>query len=364
MQIFFGWLTILFGVVISQSAFASVVLWFNPQNRPSNRILAVLLLSIALWLIDTFLGVSGLYKQAPNLYFKPIYYSFAFGPLIYFYVKSLTNSTFSFKQKHLLHFAPVLLQALLYWFLTFQDYSFKRWYWLEVHQPFTYRIEFDGTFVSLAIYLGFSIRLLQKYRHWLNDSFSEFSRITLNWLRLLLILMLLLCVQWFVEVILREFYQSYYDYNFSVLILGILALLLAFGGIRQISLNEVTFTGTSESINVKKPTVDEAILQKITARMATKKDYLNPTLTLKGFAHELKIPSRTISEHINHGLGKSFVDFVNEYRVNEVKRRLNSSEIETYTILSIAFDSGFNSKATFNRTFKKFTGKSPREFTS
>lgn len=364
MQIYFGWLTVLYGVIISQGIFAAAILWFAQRNKLSSRILSVLLLSIALWLIDTFLGVSGLYKQAPDLYFKPIYYSFAFGPLLYFYVKSLTNASFSFEKKHLLHFLPVLLQALLYWFLTFQDYTFKRWYWLEVHQPFTYRIEFDGTFVSLAIYLVFSLQLLRNYQKWLSDNFSEFSRITLNWLKLLLIIMLLLCVQWFVEVILREFFQNYYDYNFSVLILGILALLLAFGGIRQISLADVVFANKKENLAEKSIVVDKAILQKILNQMESNKDFLNPTLTLKEFAETLKLPTRMVSEHINNGLNKSFVDFVNEYRVNEVKHKLQSGELKTYTILAVAFDSGFNSKATFNRIFKKTTGQSPREFIS
>jgi hypothetical protein len=214
MEINFSWLTALFGIIISQGTFAAIILWFAERNKPSNRILAVLLVCISLWLIDTFFSVSGIYQQAPNFYFKPIYYSFAFGPLLYFYVKSLTNARFQLKRRHLLHFTPVLFQALLYWFLTFQDYTFKRWYWLEIHQPFTYRIEFDGTFVSLAIYLVFSLQLLRNYQKWLSDNFSEFSKMTLNWLKIILAIMLLLCLQWFVEVILREFYDNYYDYNF------------------------------------------------------------------------------------------------------------------------------------------------------
>lgn len=362
MQIQFSWLTVLYGAIISQGIFAALVLWFARRNRTSNRILAILLLSISLWLIDTLFRVTGIYHQQPNLYFKPIYYSFAFGPLLYFYVKSLTNSTFQFTRKNLFHFTPVVLQAALYWFLTFQDYTFKRWYWLEIHQPLTYRIEFDGTFLSLAVYLVFSLLLLKSYQKWLRNNFSEFSTITLNWLRTILAIMLLLCVQWFVEVIIREIYQDYYAYNFSVLILGILSLFLAFGGIQQNSLSEVNFTKKSGSATEKNINIDQSILSKIKVRMEADKDYLNPTLTLKEFAQTLQVPSRTVSEHINHGLDKSFVDFVNEYRVNEVKQRLQSSDLEVYTILAIAFECGFNSKATFNRTFKKFTGKSPREF--
>jgi AraC-like DNA-binding protein len=141
-------------------------------------------------------------------------------------------------------------------------------------------------------------------------------------------------------------------------------LLLAFGGIRQISLADVIFTNKEENSSEKSIRVDEIVLQKVLNQMEVNKDFLNPSLTLKEFAKTLKLPARMVSEHINNGLNKSFVDFVNEYRVNEVKRKLQSGELEVYTILAVAFDSGFNSKATFNRTFKKITGQSPREFIS
>ena len=65
---------------------------------------------------------------------------------------------------------------------------------------------------------------------------------------------------------------------------------------------------------------------------------------------------------INNGFGKNFNDFVNEFRVAEVKNKLNEGAAENLNLLGIALDSGFNSKATFNRAFKKFTGISPKEF--
>lgn len=91
-------------------------------------------------------------------------------------------------------------------------------------------------------------------------------------------------------------------------------------------------------------------------------DFLNPTLTLKEFAANCGSPARVISEHLNQGLGKNFHDFVNEYRVEAVKIKLKSKVQDNFTLESIAYDSGFNSKATFNRIFKKFTGLSPSKW--
>jgi len=165
--------------------------------------MAVFLTTISLWLCDTFMKISGIYAQDANYYFKPIYYSFAFGPLVYFYVRSIVNSN----------------QGGLYLFLIFKSYSFRLWYWQEVHLPYTYRVEFDGTFISMSIYLFFSIKLLMGYQNWLKDEHSDHSTKKLNWLRIILILMFILCVQWLIEVILRDVYDLYYTYEYTPTIL-------------------------------------------------------------------------------------------------------------------------------------------------
>jgi AraC-like DNA-binding protein len=67
-----------------------------------------------------------------------------------------------------------------------------------------------------------------------------------------------------------------------------------------------------------------------------------------------------LSFAINNGFGKNFNDFINELRIEEVKSRMERSG--DAGLLAIAFESGFNSKATFNRAFKKFTGLTPREY--
>jgi AraC-like DNA-binding protein len=360
MQITLNFTVLLLGIIISSSFFATGLLWFSPQNRQSNRFLALLIFTIALWLIDHFLRIADIYGQNANLYFLPIFYSFAFGPLIYFYVKSLVNQSFIFQKKDYLHFIPVLFQAGLYIFLTTKNYNFKNWYWENVHQWITYKIEFDGTFISMLIYLILSIRLLKNYQIYVANNFSETSKIRLNWLKIILIILIILCVQWLIEIILRDFFKLYFNYDYSIQILGIMALVLAIGGIRQANLSQVNFE--EEIIQKTQVQVDSQILGQIKSGMDVQKLYLNPTLTLAEFAKELKLNPKIVSQQINTGLGKSFNDFVNEYRVEEVKKRLNSTDLERLTILGIAYESGFNSKTTFNRIFKDFTGVAPRDF--
>jgi AraC-like DNA-binding protein len=65
---------------------------------------------------------------------------------------------------------------------------------------------------------------------------------------------------------------------------------------------------------------------------------------------------------INQGFQQNFNDFINNYRIEAVKQKLQLGEQKTQTLLGIAYDCGFNSKATFNRAFKKVTGVSPKEW--
>ncbi|MFK7776359.1 MAG: helix-turn-helix domain-containing protein [Saprospiraceae bacterium] len=362
MKIAFNIYVVLTLMVIAQGLFAALILSTSKVNKLANRFLSLLLLSFSLWLIDSFYKVAEVYQQDPEFYFQPIFYSFAFGPLIFFYVKSITNSSFQFSKKDWVHFFPVLLQTGLYWFLTFQPYSYKLWFWETIHFPITYGLEFNLTLISMAIYLGFSIRLLVRYQKWLEDQFSEFSKIHLNWLKIVLMIMLVLCVFWSVDLIARYLFDIYLTYNFSEISLGFVVLLLAYGGIRQSNNSQVNFENKVVETNLALDEIDVELVEKIKQRMLNEKDYLNPTLSLKEFAKNLNTPARTISKHINQGLGISFVDFVNQYRVEEVKHKITSGELDQFTLLSIALESGFNSKSSFNRIFKKLTQMSPTEY--
>ena len=99
MQIPLTPLVVLLFAVIAQAVFAAGLLWLARTNRLPNRLLALLMLAIALWLLDGFFRVANIYDQNPDWYFAPIYYSFAFGPLLYFYVRSLVNHDFRWEAR-------------------------------------------------------------------------------------------------------------------------------------------------------------------------------------------------------------------------------------------------------------------------
>ena len=104
------------------------------------------------------------------------------------------------------------------------------------------------------------------------------------------------------------------------------------------------------------------IVANIVALMEKEKLYTETELTLKQLAEKLRFPTYQVSQAINEGLGKNFYELVNSHRVEEAKRLLADPRTENFTILSVGFEAGFNSKTTFNTVFKKFTGVTPTEY--
>ena len=103
---------------------------------------------------------------------------------------------------------------------------------------------------------------------------------------------------------------------------------------------------------------------KIEGLLLTEKLYQNPELALTDIAKKLNTNAAVISKAINQGFKMNFNDLINNYRVEAVKKMLEQGEQKKSTLLGIAFDCGFNSKATFNRAFKKNAGISPKEYSN
>ncbi|BFM10211.1 hypothetical protein R50072_03640 [Simiduia litorea] len=96
--------------------------------------------------------------------------------------------------------------------------------------------------------------------------------------------------------------------------------------------------------------------------MLNNKVYTNPELSLDDLAHSVGVSPRTLSGVINGHYGCSFFEFINGYRVQEAKRLLSENANKSTSVLDIMYESGFNSKATFNGIFKKTEGMTPSQY--
>ncbi len=366
MQISFDPGTITLFALIAQGIFASILLIFKRENKRANKYLALLIFLLSLWLCDAFFRVAGIYNQNPNFYFLPIYFSLAFGPLIYFYTKVLTLPALQFKWRDVAHFIPALLQFFFYLYLQIRGYQYRRAFWYNIHYPYTYDLELILSFTSILIYLILSLRLIMQYKRKIENYFSSLHRIALTWLGSLHVALSLLALFWLLESFARLIWDYYPITPLSSITIGFTIIFLAAGGMIQKDLSSVaealkSTTADQEKEN-KNTSIDRELLKQLQRLMTQKELFLNQELTLKEFATAVGMPSREVSRTINKGLDISFIDFVNQYRIERVKTLIADPAYSHLSLLGIALESGFNSKSTFNRVFKKMVGKSPSEY--
>ena len=132
----------------------------------------------------------------------------------------------------------------------------------------------------------------------------------------------------------------------------------------------VSFTGRVELPDTvekyQKSTLNRAeaekYLQELNSLMATEKIYTSPDITLSSIAERISISRHLLSMILNEVVKMNFYDFINSYRIEEIKLSLLDEDKRDSSILELAFDAGFNSKSTFNAVFKKQTGMTPSQF--
>ena len=369
------------------------------QERQSDKLMSVFLLLAALSVVPWMTGFAGWYDgyKGPYreiLFYTPFVHGLFMGPLLYFYVKSITNVNFRLQKAHWLHFIPGFIYLIWCLVIVVVDKFVVHRYYLMNGETDP---DFEGWYrwlqnISILVYLVLSIRFYKQYKKyvWFEFSFSDMAN--LSWLRNFMVafavITLLPLLQEALELI--PFFDNldyigswYYFFSFALVVYYIsinsynadsiplqklkfqpeLLLQYQSAGLlpaAQAITEEADYQVLEEE---KLPSAEMEIWkQKVTAVMKEQKLYEDAELTLTQLAKKLSTNTSLLSKIINTGFGKNFNDFVNEYRVNAFTEKLNAGEHQTQTLLSLAFDCGFNSKATFNRAFKKQTGMNPKEW--
>ncbi|MEZ4887093.1 MAG: helix-turn-helix transcriptional regulator [Chitinophagales bacterium] len=301
--------------------------------------------------------------------------TFILGPLIFFYVKSLTKVRFSFRRVDWIHFVPVILYVcyeICMWIYDAMQPDFhlsQNGYWVEnIDSVYVAPFAVLLGFASQLLYYAFAVQAYWHYRERIKQHFSNTYQVELNWIRnFLTAYIVLFAFQFIINVIDHQIVALHWKQNWWGHLAGALVMLYVGtkGYFTDLSkLYQLTFGIKKEEIIETDADFQKLEQQKteLLEYLETEKPYLNPELTLAELARKMKTTTSNLSKVINTGFDKNFKDFINEYRVEAVKERLKNGDTEQFTLLAIAFDSGFNSKATFNRTFKKFTDVTPSQY--
>lgn len=338
--------------------------WFT-QKRISDLLLALFLLTLGATLSEHIAGWLGLY-QSQALTFFPFGNNFLFAPLAYLYVKSVTDAEYRFRGKQWLHFLPATIYFIIHFYIWFLPIPQKLTLLQDFGNNHYYLVEGTIDLLILSMYTTLAILHYRAYMRWLPTEFSNLLPISLHWIRNFLLILACVCLIEWVFSITGLFYNLWYDVRYwDYFVRAVLLYYLSVAGYLYSQPIPVFFSESasqeSKNENNSKPT--QTLPTSVVLNFITQdKPYLNPELTLAEFARQINLPAPLVSQTINTSLNKNFNDLINEYRVQETCNRLMAGDHKIKTLLGVGLDCGFNSKATFNRSFKKVTGLSPKEW--
>ncbi len=349
----------------------------------------------SLYIAPFMFGYAGWYSKAAYrdiLFYIPFQQLLLLGPILYLYFKTLLDKSFSFSRRDVAHFIPaaIYLAYSIVIFLT-DKVILKENYFYEDGKDKDFSMWYQvAGFLSLTCYLIKSLHTYKRYRTITYNVVSFADSVMFKWAQRFLIAVLLLIALRVLFFVLNpewdEFGKKFWYYLcFSILfyymsisgyansiwsatsfkdlqITSNTNLQLQTGGAIETTLPlSVTSDINSPDGKYEIPDLD-SWKEKVEKLMLTDRLYENPELVVSDLSGQLGTHSKKVSQVINQGFNMNFNDFVNQHRIKALIGKIDEGEHTIQTLLSLAFECGFNSKSTFNRAFKRYTVLSPKEY--
>lgn len=299
-------------------------------------------------------------------------------PLFYLYVLSVCYSDFKLKWKHLLHLLPIILVNLVFLPRLYlaSDADMKLLSGDLDHMPEIYLIQILIEF-QYVFYIVSAFLILKKYREIYLENYTNPSTSTYKYLFQMTTVFLIAHCLVALKNVLR-----YSDYRQIFLwlnvVVGSVALFITCWLVMKALNHPELFRGINSKIQLTKdilPEVEEKTeskkvqddvissqISRLKQYMAEREPFLDPSLTIQELANQIDIPVRDLSVLINHHMDQHFFDFVNEYRIQKAMGILKDQSRSQLTVLEILYEVGFNSKSSFNTSFKKHTNLTPTAY--
>ncbi|HLT72853.1 MAG TPA: helix-turn-helix domain-containing protein [Cyclobacteriaceae bacterium] len=287
-------------------------------------------------------------------------------PLLWFYVIELTGERVRFNALAFAHFIPFFV--IVFCSLSFRsflsDTAVTRL--LDSHPRLPFIIFWIVMLAQFSAYQFLIHRKWREYQQLIRQEVSNTDDVNISWVRFFIGVFLIINFSFLISL----FAVIHFDIINRVwksvgVILSLSIFALGYKGILQ---KEIIFFDSSTRPEPNGPPApaeqkpDPVLIEKLQHYMRSKKPFLDPELSLSTLATEMGLNRNQLSRLINTGIGENFYDYINRFRVEEVKRLMADPQKQKYNLLGIALEAGFKSKSTFNLIFKRFTGLTPTAY--
>lgn len=354
-------------LIIGQCIFLIFAIQYIPKKHTgANRIIQYLLAIYSLFLFERAMGDE--FERDFLLrytYFLNTFYLFI-GPFVYTYIRRLLFYKNGKYQLANYHYLPALLY-LAFCFLHIYNYDSIK----NSDSYFTTVLFWNDVifFISISTYLLKSNRLLDYYKKNEEQELS-FNQTIIKYIKVMLICLWAYMIFWLLGIVERFVVKLPIDismiWDISCLIFGIQIYIVGFYNLKYPEVFKIRFPSKNENRPKRKSGLDEKqtneIKNLIDIFLEQKKGYCRPELSLSVLANEINTTTNKLSWVLNNIYKKTFYELVNEYRVKDFLERINNNDHKEFTLISIAFEVGFNSKSTFYKAFKEITNFTPTEY--
>lgn len=360
---------ILSWIGLSLGLFTGLLMVTKKRNSVSDKLLAGWLFLLGIEFMSSAMDYSQFgYPLMSNAFLL-------MNPAFFLYISALIVRSFKLRWVHLLHLLPYLLFEISAYIIK-EPLEFHNF--LKPTGTFLFRYPFGAaSILSWGVYTLLSLLTVIRHRKIFESEFSNPALgKSLKWILLVLVLYSSICLVSFILGLVTIFGETapYLPHYFALISLLVLVFLLAFYGIRKERIFEVfgpdypgTFSQPSSGASYKRTHLSserkEEIKHRLIEAFETERLFLNPNLNMDVLSDLLNIPKHHITEVLNTLIGRNFFQFVNQYRVEEVKNMLKDPRNQ-WSIEAIGYACGFSSKSSFFSTFKKLTGITPAQFRS
>lgn len=356
-------------------AFFFEFLLISKKNKSlADKILVLWMFFIGLHLAAYYLVHAKIVFDIPILFGISAPFPLLHGPFLFLYTLALTGRLSKWRLIMWLHFAPVILFYIYFYeyFIVFTDgeridYISR----LTAGESKSHFIFFPLFMVVSA--LTYHILTLLQFRihskYILNNLSYNDDKVNLNWLRYLIIGMSAI---WLVVIISLTKIFNTEDDKIIYMTVTLFVIAIGYFGVKQGNIFTsppiipVNPSHTDNEKRYQKSGLKESSADKLEKKlkeiMEKEKLYLDESFSLPKLADIMDVSQNHLSQLINERFKQNFYDFVNAYRVEEFKRLAQDPKKKHLTLLSLAFDAGFNSKSSFNKYFKKMTGQTPSAY--